>query len=153
LPFFEGKPAVGAGLGIGRQILSTFRAGKGEFSAAVWADHLIFFQRVAAVRAEVHATGGAFLVSLFDGRATIGAELGELDFGEFNLRFSLILKAVGEFGATVRAHSSVCGDLLVADRAVETEFGATMWAYRFFDVHLAPTLRAFYHVDVLVIAG
>lgn len=83
----------------------------------------------------------------------MGAEFGELDPGPSKLGSGLIFKTFGEFGATVWAYGGICRDLLVADRAVETEFGATVRARCFFSAHRAPTLGALYHVDVLVIAG
>ena len=139
------KAAVGTDLGVSGQVLATFRAGEGKLCTAFRAGIIFIAQRAATVGAEVHTTGGTFLVLLADRLPTFPAH-----DRPFYLRAGLILrtfrllKVVATMGANIGVRwqvlatfgagegelcpTSGAGLILIIERA--TAIGAQVYAAR-----------------------
>jgi hypothetical protein len=144
---------MGTNLSIRRQVPVAFGAGEGELGAAVGTDLVVVIERIATVRTQIRATGGAFLVLLSDRFTTIGAELRPLSSG-LRLLFgfySFVLKTLFQFRTATGANRGIGGDLFVALGAVEAELGSTIRTDRIIRVHLCPTLGAVHLVIHLCI--
>jgi hypothetical protein len=120
------KATVGADAGVRWQVLATFRTGESKLRTALGTGFILFTKGTAAVRTQVDATGGAFLVLLADWLTALPAEgrpfyarLGLL-FGSFQFLFILL-----KVEATVGTDVGVRWQVFAAFRTREGELGTT----------------------------
>jgi hypothetical protein len=120
------KATMGADVGVRRQVLAAFRTGESELSTALGTGFVLFAKGAAAVRTQVNATGGAFLILLADWLTALPAE-----GRPFYLRLGLLLGFLQFLFVLLKAEAAMGTDVGVrrqvfaAFRTGKGELGTT----------------------------
>jgi len=129
--FIEFVPTMGTNVILCGEILAAFRAREGELGAAVRTGGSVGLEGGSAIRAEVRATGRAFLIIVQDGLAAVAAK-GRPLLPVFGLVVIFVFKALVQLGPAIGAHGRILGDLLIALGAIESVLGVVIipWVIR-----------------------
>jgi hypothetical protein len=137
----------------GVKILAALGAGEGELCTAGGTDLIIGIQGIAAVRAEVHATGRTFLIVLVDRLAAIATKGGALEAGAGLTLLcgrlgTFVFETLLEFSATMGTDCRLGRDLFITCGTIEAELSPALGTDSIVGIHLSP---AFGTVGILIV--